>query len=360
MYKFCLRLIVVNDKKYVRDEHLRRNILKKKKQKKIRNRLITLQSIIFLLIASLFFTLMFVPGNDSLIKIDSSHPDTLEAEALMPVSNVVDHSAYIQEIDSNGISSSNAILLFLSSGEVLAQKGPDEKIYPASMTKILTTVVAIEHFEDLEVSIEVPSDIFPYLRDQNASCAGFQAGEKVKIIDLLYGVMLPSGADACLTIARAVSGNEQNFAKKMTEKAHEIGAKSTNFTNSTGLHDDNHYSTVRDMAKILMYALKNDTFRTVFTTEEYTTHSTAKHPYGITLNSTTFSAFRRAGITNKYVKGGKTGFTGEAKLCLASLAEKNGKEYILITCGAGTPTSYSGVRHAVDAQYIYDNYLNFN
>ena len=355
-----MRLIVVNDRKYVRNEQFRREILKKKKQKAKRNRLLTLQTIIFLLVASLFFTLMFVPGNDKLIKINSSYPNTLEAEALMPASNVVDHSAYIQEIDSSGISSSNAILLFLSSGEVLAQKGPDEKIYPASMTKILTTIVAIEHFEDLEISIEVPSDIFPYLRDQNASCAGFQAGEKVKIIDLLYGVMLPSGADACLTLARAVSGNEQNFAKKMTEKAHEIGAKSTNFTNSTGLHDDNHYSTVRDMATILTYALKNQTFRTVFTTEEYTTHSTERHPYGITLNSTTFSAFKRAGITNKYVIGGKTGFTGEAKLCLASLAEKNGKEYILITCGAGTSTSYSGVRHAVDAQYIYDNYLNFN
>lgn len=351
----------MNEREYAQYQHRRKMLLKKKKEKEMRKRLIILQTIVFIILASAIFLLVFVPGNDSLVGLNIVHPETLSAESDLPTSNKIDYSFMIKEINEE-INSKNAILLELSSGEVMAEKKPDEKIYPASITKVLTAIIALEHFENTEEELEVPSHIFGYLREQNASVAGFYAGEKVKVIDLLYGVLLPSGADACLTLATTISANEQEFAKLMTQKAHELGALNTNFVNSTGLHDDNHYTTVRDLSKILSYALKNETFRKIFTTEKYTTSKTNMHSKGITLNNTTFSALSRAGITSDkvevYVKGGKTGFTGEACLCLASLGQKNGKEFILITVGAGSSYSNRGVYHVVDAQYVYENYAN--
>ncbi len=345
----------MNNRKYVRRDVQNRELMKRKRARIIRNRLILLQAIVFVLVATTIFSLIFIPGNRSLIDMQLSHSTALSKDEGMPASSKADYSFLIKHINEE-ISSTNAILVDLASGEIMAEKSPDEKVYPASITKIMTAIVVLEHFQDTEVSLEVPFHIFSYLIEQNASVAGFSAGERVKVIDLLYGVLLQSGADACLTLANSVSGNEQAFAKKMTEKAHEIGAVNTNFINSTGLHDDNHYTTVRDLSKILTYALKNDVFKTIFTTKEYTTSSTNKHPSGLVFSNTTFTAFKRAGIANDYVLGGKTGYTGEACLCLASFAKKNGREYILVTVGAGTPTSSRGTHHVVDAKYIYENF----
>ena len=336
-------------------EQKRQAMLQRQKKKKLRNLLITLQVIILITLSVVIACLVFIPGNKTLADANIENPGTSDCVKDVAVINKADYSFMIKQM-YNEINSKNAILIDLASGEILAQKFPDEKIFPASITKIMTTIVALEHYEDLEIAIEMPDDMYTYLIEQNASVAGFLAGERVKIIDLLYGVMLPSGADACLSLARSIAGTEQAFAKKMTEKAKEIGAVNTNFTNSTGLHDPNHYTTVKDLSLILTYALKNQTFREIFTTETHTTSATNKHKYGITLNSTTFKAFSRAGLENRFVKGGKTGFTGEACLCLASLGQKNGREYILVTVGAGSSNSSKGVQHVVDADFIYDKY----
>lgn len=332
----------------------RREAIKRQREKAYRNRLIVLQSLIFIVIAAAVFSLIFVPGNGSLIGMAESHPAVLSADKAVSAVNRLDYKFLIKDIEN--VSSSNAILIDLLSGEIMAEKKPDEKIYPASLTKMMTAIIVLEHYNSLEDTLVIPSEIYTYIYEQNASVAGYNPGEKARIIDLLYGVLLPSGADACLTLASAVAGNEQAFAQMMTEKAHSIGAVNTNFANSTGLHDPNHYSTVRDVSIILTYALKNETFKTIFTTEKYTTEPTNKHPYGLTFNNTTFSAFDRAGITNSFVKGGKTGYTGEACLCLATYAMKSGREYILVTVGAGTPQSSRGTHHVVDADYIYRNY----
>lgn len=344
----------MNNKNYVRRDVYNKELLKKRRARIIRNRIILLQTVVFILVATSIFSLIFIPGNNTLAEMQPQYSTVLSKDVDVQVSGKIDYSFLIKQIDSE-IKSTNAILIDLTSGEIIAEKSPDERIYPASITKIMTTIIALEHFEDTEVSLEVSNQIFSYLIAQNASVAGFSAGEKVKVIDLLYGVLLPSGADACLTIANAVAGNEQAFAKKMTKKAHEIGAVNTNFVNSTGLHDENHYTTVRDLSKILVYALNNDVFKTIFTTEKYTTSPTNKHKNGITVTSTTFSAFKRAGITNNYVLGGKTGYTCEAALCLATLGKKNDREYILVTVGASTPNASRGTNHVVDANYIYQN-----
>lgn len=342
-------------KRMTRQEYERRNLIKKKKEKQFRNRYIILQLIVFLLLSAVICSIVFIPGNGSLAHGTKAAPESLQLDSSVSSINKIDYSFLIKQIDSE-ISSSNAILIDLASGEIMAEKSPDEKIYPASITKIMTAIVVLEHFEDLEVLIEMPADMYTYLREQNASVAGFWAGERVKVIDLLYGVLLPSGADACLSLARSVAGNEQAFAQKMTAKAHSIGATNTNFVNSTGLHSESHYTTVRDLSKILTYALQNETFRTIFTAEKHTTSPTNLHKNGLTVYSTTFKAFERAGLNNQYVKGGKTGYTGEARLCLASLGQKNGREYILVTVGAGTAQSSRGTNHVKDADYIYGNF----
>lgn len=234
----------------------------------------------------------------------------------------------------SGLNSPNAILVELETGKVLGEKKADEKIYPASLTKIMTAVLAVENIGDLQERITVPEEIFPKLYEEGASMAGFCPGEEAVGLDLLYGVLLPSGAECCLTFADRIAGSEEDFVDMMNEKAKELGMEHTHFTNSTGLQDEDHYSTVRDISVLLRYALAGDTFRQVFTSSSYSTNPSACHPEGFTFYSTMFQEMNSAAVTDGEILGGKTGYTKEAGLCLASLAVIGPKEYILITAHA--------------------------
>ena len=230
--------------------------------------------------------------------------------------------------------SKHAILLDAQSGQVLARKRANEKAAPASLTKMMTVLLAIESVPDLDEPVTLPEEVFPALYGENASMAGFVPGETVTVQDLLYGAMLPSGAECCETLARLVSGSEEAFAKRMNQKAEELGMKHTHFANVTGLTDPEHYSTAADLAVLLREALRNETFRTVFTTEHYTSTATAQHPEGLSMISTLLGRLKGTELENGKILGGKTGYTQAAGLCLASLAEVNGKEYILVTLDA--------------------------
>nr|WP_246240459.1 hypothetical protein [Anaerocolumna sedimenticola] len=137
-----------------------------------------------------------------------------------------------------------------------------------------------------------------------------------------------------MTIALQISGTETAFSDLMNQKAEELGMPNTHFCNSTGLHNESHYTTVKDMAVLLNYALQNDVFRSIFTSSRYTVASTNKHPDGFTFVSTMFKSMDHMEVEGGEILGGKTGFTSEAGLCLASLANINGKDYILVTAGA--------------------------
>ena len=230
--------------------------------------------------------------------------------------------------------SRNAILIRLDNNAVLLEKNSDERIYPASLTKIMTAIVAIEHIRDLQTKITLSPSIFKELSRLDASLAGFEPGETAAAGDLLYGILLPSGAECCIGLANAISGSEQDFAELMNEKATELHMTGTHFVNTTGLHDENHYTTVQDLAVLLRYALKNQTFRAVFTSSRHTVSATNKHPGGFTLRNTMFERLKTPAINGGAILGGKTGYTEQAGLCLASLAKENGKEYILVTAGA--------------------------
>ncbi|XOQ49414.1 MAG: D-alanyl-D-alanine carboxypeptidase DacB [Eubacteriales bacterium] len=237
-------------------------------------------------------------------------------------------------IDTERLHSPFAILVRLSDKTVLMQKRSDEKIYPASLTKIMTAVVAIENLPDLQEKIKLPSSIFQPIYKENASRAGFLPEEKVRAVDLLYGALLPSGAECCIGLANEVSGSEESFVKMMNQKAEQLGMSNTHFTNSTGLQDNDHYTTVKDLSLLLSHALQNETFREIFTSFRHSTAPTNKHPDGITFTSTLSQSLKDHTLPGGEILGGKTGYTDEAGLCLASLASVNGREYILVTAGA--------------------------
>ena len=248
---------------------------------------------------------------------------------------------------SGDYSFTNGILIDLENNTVAASRGGDSKIYPASMTKVMTLIVAAEVVEDLDETFTMTAEITDPLYIANASVAGFAIGEEVTVRDLIYGLILPSGGDGALGLAYHIAGSEEAFAEMMNAKAKKMGLKKTHFTNCTGLHNDDHYSTCHEIALIVKYAIQDEFMREVLTTYQYTTESTPEHPEGILLTSTLLSRMSGDESETMFVQGGKTGFTTEAKNCLASFAtplvpgmtEEQLKlqptKYILVTAGSG-------------------------
>ena len=276
----------------------------------------------------------------------------LEGAAEAATEAVTEPPAPVQDIP---VHSKSALLLERKSGEEKYRKNAGERLAPASLTKIMTAVVVLDNSPGLEEKVTLSEELFEPLYKQNAALAGFEPGERVRVIDLLYGAMLPSGAEAAEALAAYISGSDRAFVEAMNQKAAELGMENTHFSNVTGLPDDNHYSTAEDLAKLLRHALENQTFRKIFTSERYSTASTNRHPDGITVRSSMFRSLPDASFSGVTILGGKTGYTDEAGLCLASLAKSGGTEYILITLGAEGDRS-TAQYNIEDAKAIYTAY----
>ncbi len=257
------------------------------------------------------------------------------------------------------IDSSHGILINLKNNTVIAEKNGSERIYPASMTKVLTLIVAYEHVKDLNDTFTFDFDIVNDAYVAGASVAGFTTGETVPIRDLLYGTVLPSGADATTALAQYVAGDEVAFAALMNQKAEEIGMKNSHFVTASGLHDDNHYSTCEDMALALKYAIATPELREILGTYTYTTTKTPEHPDGIMLFSTMYTKMKGDEAGEVYVQGGKTGYTPEAHNCLASFAARCQSEdsdittpqFILVT--GGGIGEYAAIYDAINTYKKY-------
>lgn len=258
---------------------------------------------------------------------------------------------YALGADLSHLHSPHALLMEKDSNRILDSFHADEKIYPASMTKMMTAIIAIETLKDLDQKITVPEAIFPYLYAENASQAGFWEGETASVRDLLYGVLLPSGAECCLTLAYEIAGSEEKFVYLMNQKASELGMEHSHFVNTTGLHDDDQYTTCEDMAILFKFALQNKDFKEIVSTKKYTTAPTTYHPDGLSFTSTIYNSLKN--IDSDYeILGGKTGYTGPAGQCLASYANVDGIDYVLITAkadGARVSKPY----HVIDAITAY-------
>lgn len=231
------------------------------------------------------------------------------------------------------VNSTAVYLVNMDSGIVIYQKNADTPMYPASLVKIMTCLLAIENCSDLNAAVTSSYTVFDRLWGMNASNAGLYPGEELRMIDLLYGLMLPSGCDAAGVIAETVAGSEEAFVTMMNQKAKEIGCTSTNFTNCTGLHDDNQYTTAKDMYLITAYAMQYDTFTEISTTYSYTMPATNKNSER-SINHTCSIMNPSSSYYNQYVHGIKTGTTDESGRNLVSYASKDAYNYMLVTMGA--------------------------
>lgn len=253
------------------------------------------------------------------------------------------------------IYSEYGVLVDLENNCAVAERNADQKMYPASLTKIMTLIVAVENIENLDATFTMTNEIIAPLSELHASVAGFSEGEVCTLRDLLYGMILPSGADASLALATYVAGSESAFVDMMNQKCAELGLENTHFVNTSGLHDDSHYSTALDFAVILKYAMDNETCRNVLSQFQYTTQITPQHPEGILLTSDLFARMYGDEADGFTIIGGKTGFTDQAGHCLATFAKNNetGKEYLLILCKASGSKWYP----VYDTELVYE-YLN--
>lgn len=264
-----------------------------------------------------------------------------------------------QTISLDDATFNSAILLDASTNEIIAGYKYDKKIYPASLTKLLTLLVAAENIDDLHAKYKFEEEDIDRLIEENASLAGFVGGETVTMEDLLYASILVSGADGTVGLANAVAGSEAGFVKLMNEKLDELGLVDTKFVNSSGLHDKQHYSTAQDLAVITKACLENETCRKVLSTEEYTTSETEEHVDGITLESIFHSRYggffvdtNGDGEEDAPLLGGKTGFTDEAMYTLSSVVTYQGHDYVCVV----TKCMSDDVATA-DTIMVFENYL---
>ena len=234
------------------------------------------------------------------------------------------------------IDSAYAIVVERETGKIVASKNPTATIYPASMTKVLALIVAVEEIEDLSEKFTMTAEIIDPVYREGATTTGIKSGEAVALEELLYAMILPSGADAADALAIAACGSTEAFAEKMNEKVAELGlSESAHFVNANGLHDENQYCSVRDMAMIFEYAMRDETCRKVLSTMYFTTTPTEQHPEGVSYTNLYLYRIENRDMNGATVLAGKTGYVAASGSCIASCgAAADGSEYIVVTADA--------------------------
>ncbi len=223
----------------------------------------------------------------------------------------------------------------LNTGAVLYEKNADQRMYPASLTKIMTAIVVLENVKDLDGEMaEYPLYIQNLLYGTNASLGGLVVGERLSIRNLLYSALVQSANESAMILANYVgNGSIGAFVEMMNQKAAELGCSGTHFTNPTGLHNDNHYTTARDMAVMAKYALENETFAKIVSTYVYDIGPTNKHE-----SLMQYSTNRMLIPSSKYfygpICGVKTGTTDEAGRCFVGKAASDGYQYLSVVLGS--------------------------
>lgn len=256
---------------------------------------------------------------------------------------------------SETIMSEYGVFIDAQSGEILAQKEAYTRMNPASMTKMLTILVAAEHLtaEDLEKTAVITIDITDYSFVNDCSNTGYALDEEVTVRDLFYGTILPSGADSALALAIYVAGSHEAFVDLMNEKLVQMGlGETSHFTNCVGVYDEAHYSTAYDMAVILKATVDNPFCREVMAAHTYTTSLTEEHPEGL-LISNWFLRRIEDKDTHGEVLCAKTGYVDQSGSCAASLAVGNdGREYLCVT-----GNSTSSWKCISDQVMLYQNFI---
>ena len=232
-----------------------------------------------------------------------------------------------------------ALLIELNSGEILYEKEADTKLYPASLTKIMTCLVALEN-STLTEMVTASESAFADL-GEFSSTAGLVPGETISMENLLYCMMISSGNEACNIVAQHIAGSTEAYVQMMNDRAAALGCTGTHFMNPHGLHHEDHYTTARDLSIIAQEALKNNTFRTVVSTVTYTLPPTNLSG-SRTLTTTNSLMIQTGRYYDSRVNGVKTGFTTPAGRCLVSTAQEGTISLLSVVMGCETRILSSG------------------
>ena len=279
-------------------------------------------------------TIPWTTGNDApdLSGDASIQSGSHSIDGQVPVAGMVEHNADCKA----------ALLYELNTDTLLYAHNADDRLYPASLTKVMTCLVALDLCQNLHEKITVPQEVIAN-KDPNGSGMDLEAGEEIFMIDLLYGLMVASANDAASTIAVHLCGSEEAFVRKMNQKAAQIGCTQTHFVNVHGLHNEEHYTTARDMAKIMLAALEHETFRELYSTSSYTIDATNKSEERkmYTTNYLISKAVYEVYFDERVI-GGKTGFTTPAGRCLVTVSEANGMQLLCVVMGAESEVAEDG------------------
>ena len=285
-----------------------------------------------------------MPGGESASESSSEETSPAETASALSFESTIPKPAFFAGYTPQGagvpitigeVGSTYGVLIDMDTGTVVAGREADTVINPASMTKILTVLVAAEHVTNPDDLVVMSQETMDYIYKNDCSTAGFALGEAVPVRDLFYGTALPSGADAALSLAEYVAGSQEAFVALMNQKVQELGLAGTaHFSNCIGLYSEENHCTVKDMAMILKAAVENDFAREILSAHTWTTTATPEHPEGIILSNW----FLRR-IEDKEFHGtvmsAKTGYVKQSGSCAASWeVSDSGKNYICVTGNA--------------------------
>ncbi len=288
-------------------------------------------------------------GTDSASGSDSTDIDPSSSVANATYS--YSESPEMKILGGDNMTSANAILVDIDSNMIIGGKGYNSRIIPASMTKVLTVLVAAEHIDSIKDTVVMSTDATDFAYTHDCSSVGFAKEEVVTVEDLFYGTILSSGGDAAAQLAIYVAGSQEAFVDMMNQKLEELGiSDSAHFTNCVGLYDENHYCSCYDMAVIMNAAIDNEFCRKVMSAHKYTTSRTEQHPEGITISNWFLRRIEDKDTAGDVVCA-KTGYVVQSGNCAVSYSEQSsGKRYISVTCDA-----HSAWRCIYDHVDIYAN-----
>ena len=255
------------------------------------------------------------------------------------------------------ITAPNLLLAETNTGKIIYERNADKKIYPASLTKLMTAILVVENCE-LDEIVTVSENAVNSVPSGYVN-ANLQVGEELTVEDLLYVMLIPSANDAANALAEHVGGNIESFSAMMNSRAKELGCTQSNFTNPSGLHQKEHYTTTRDLFLISQKAISNDLIKKVVGTTKYTLPSTNKYTRAKRVFTTTNYMIQKS-LTAYYCDyciGGKTGYTSEAKNCVVEFAKKDGIELTAIVMGEEAKVKGQKFLDAKEMfEYVLKNY----
>lgn len=255
------------------------------------------------------------------------------------------------------ITASNLLLADTSTGKILYEREVDKKIYPASLTKLMTAILVVENCQ-LDEIVTVSENAINSVPSGYVN-SNLQVGEELTVEDLLYVMLIPSANDAANALAEYVGGNIESFSTMMNTRAKELGCKGSNFTNPSGLHQEEHYTTTRDLFLISQKAVENNLIKKIIGTTTYCLPSTNKYTKEPRRFTTTNYMIRESlkKYYCDYCIGAKTGYTGEAKNCVVEFAQKDGIELTAIVMGEEAKVKGQKFLDAKEMfEYVFKNY----